>query len=153
MRVDIDILTNLKYNTFKMLMYSALLLLRCECRAEMGCRVVRDRAFVMLAKTRPCAHGNTVWKMKFCQQVILFCWSSTDDHKNTIDIRFLPHIDSQWVQEWWGCWPQWRDPSDHQYHLQRKIRKQNLYLNTFTKHRSAFTHTLRLFFTSKRWEM
>lgn len=35
MRVDIDILTNLKYNTSKMLMYSALLLLRCECRAEM----------------------------------------------------------------------------------------------------------------------
>lgn len=63
MRTDRDILTNLKYNTSKMLMYSVLLLLLrcvcvCVCDTEIGYRVVRDTVFVMLAKTYPRADGN-----------------------------------------------------------------------------------------------
>lgn len=71
MRMDRDILTNLKYNTFKMLMYSALPVLRCA-------RVVQRWAAALRGTERPSRSLKRVLvrtvtlcgKTQFCERVI-----------------------------------------------------------------------------------
>lgn len=50
MRMDRNILTNLKYNTSKMLMYSVSLFCVCESIKQRQATVVRDRAFITCTK-------------------------------------------------------------------------------------------------------